>query len=405
MKRSLLISVILTALLIINGSGCTTPAAKDNIDSASEVGIQEDFDITDVAQSCADSLLLTMTSEEKAAQLFIPAVYASADYYNLRKIKDYAEKGIGGILLLKGDAESAKIIADSLRKWSRVPPIVAIDAEWGLGMRLKDAPSFPPNSRISEDIDEEILYEYGVEMARECRSVGINMVLGPVLDVAGKGSFIKFRSYGEDPERVAILSIAYARGLESGNVMSVAKHFPGHGAASGDSHKKKPTIERSLNNLDSIDFIPFKRYIEQRLSAIMVGHLAFPAIDPQMLPAAVSKTVITDLLREDLGFSGLVITDALNMHGAEGYGADRAIAAGADIILAPTDTEKEISNILSALSSGSLTEEDLNLSVRHILFRKALLNAYQEENKKESSGHLSEELNSPEATRIRNALK
>lgn len=404
MNLSTSFSLFLSGLLLFVACGCTQTWQSNNADGVDETPPTLS-DFTEYAENCADSLLHSMSAEEKAAQLFIPAVYASSDPYNMQKIKNYAQRGIGGLVLLKGDAQSAKIIADSMRRWSKVPPFIAIDAEWGLAMRLKDTPSFPPNSRISDEIDEEILYEYGAEMARECRRLGINMVLGPVLDVAGKDSFIRFRSFGDDPERVSTLSIAYARGLESGNVISVAKHFPGHGAAVGDSHKKKLTIERSLNNLDSVDFLPFKRYIEQRLSAIMVGHLAFPAIDPEMLPAAVSKTVITDLLRNDLGFTGLILTDALNMLGAEGYGADKAIAAGADIILAPADTEAEIGNIKAALSEGTLTASEIDTHVKNIIFKKMLLNAGDEKTKKESSEHLSEELNSPEAAQISNSLK
>ena len=404
MGRLRIISTFLSALFLINGSGCSSRVDSNN--EGEEPTPQNTIsDLTEYAQIYADSLLQTLTTEEKVAQLFIPAVYASADPYNLQKIKTYAEKGICGLVLLKGDVESARLIADSMQRWSKIPPFIAIDAEWGLAMRLKDAPAFPINSKIPDDADEEILYEYGLEMARECRSLGINMVLGPVIDVAGDDSFIKFRSFGKDPERVSLLAIAYARGLESGNVISVAKHFPGHGAAKGDSHQKKLTIERSLNSLDSIDLIPFKRYIEQRLSAIMVGHIAFPAIDPEMLPAAVSKTVITDLLREELGFNGLVLTDALNMLGSEGYSADWAVMAGADIILAPTDTDAEISNILNAISTGLLPATLLDSHVWNILFRKNLFSSNEIFPQAKSYHELIEELKSSEASRIREVLK
>lgn len=399
MKKLLLAVPAITALLL-SGSGCT---AKRQQEEQKQIAPVEKSDLTESAYSCADSVIRTMNPERKAAQLFMPAVYASSDPYTLARIREYAHIGVGGLILLKGDTRSAAIIADSLAHWCETPPFIAIDAEWGLAMRLKDAPEFPVNSRISEDADEETLYEYGREMARECRRIGINMVLGPVLDITTEGTYIGRRSFGPDPDRVSVLSISYARGLESGNVMSVAKHFPGHGAASVDTHRMKANIDRSLQSLDSVDLQPFRRYIEQQLSGIMIGHLAFPAIDPQMLPAAVSRPVITDLLRTDLGFDGLVLTDAMNMLGAEGYGADKAVEAGADIILAPKDTRREIKNIIAAMERGDITEPDIDMHLRRILFKKFLLKAgYKPETAMPDS--VNKVLNSPEAERIRKRL-
>lgn len=395
--KSLGFAVSVIAFLLLSGSGCTPKRQESKQENRQVV---EKSDLTDSAYSCADSVIRIMTLEQKAAQLFMPAIYASSDPYTIAKVKEYAQMGVGGVILLKGDSRSAAIIADSMARWSDTPPFIAIDAEWGLAMRLKDAPRFPVNSRISEDVDEEILYEYGRELARECRRIGINMILGPVLDITSEGTYIGRRSFGNDPERVSQLSIAYARGIESGNVMSVAKHFPGHGAARENSHHVKANIERSLQSLDSIDLMPFRRYIEQQLSGIMIGHLAFPAIDPDMLPAAVSRPVINDLLRSDLGFDGLILTDAMNMLGAEGYGADKAIDAGADIILAPADTQKEINNILAALEHGDIIENDIDIHLRRILFKKFLLKmGFKPENSLNDS--ITQDLHSPETDSIR----
>lgn len=408
MKRQTLLpklsffSPLLIIITLLSVGGCAPARNRQTADAADSAA--QISDLTAIAMNCADSALARMGREQKAAQLFIPAVYASADPYTLNHIRAYAESGVGGIVLLKGDSRSAAIIADSLSKWCEVPPFLAIDAEWGLVMRLADAPAFPPNARISKEADEEVMFDYGREMARECRRLGINMVLGPVLDVTAEGSFIGRRSFGNDPERVSDLAIAYARGLESGNVMSVAKHFPGHGAAQGDSHRRKPVIEKSLHSIDSIDLRPFRRYISQRLSGIMVGHMAFPAIDPEMLPAAVSHTVITDLLRDDLGFTGLILTDALNMLGAEGYGASKAVSAGADMILAPADTRAGIAEVLAAIGKGEINEADLDSHLRRILFRKYLLAAgYQPEIS--LSDTIASELERPETERIRQELR
>lgn len=347
--------------------GCRRP---DNSVKEEQIEIS---DITADAEAWADSVCATLDTRSKIAQLFMPALYSKNDYWTVKQVREYMDSCVGGILLLRGDTLSAKALIDSMRLDAKVLPFIAIDAEWGLGMRLSDAPSFPANSAISPSADDQLMYDYGREVARECRQLGINMVMGPVVDVSGPYSFMLKRSFGNDPKRVADLALAYARGLEDGDVISVAKHFPGHGSVSVDSHKRKGIIDRSLNEMDSIDLYPFRKWIEQRLSAIMVGHLAVPSIDSQMLPAAVSPTVITDLLRDDLGFNGLIITDAINMKGAEGYNALNAIKAGADIIIAPVNTIKEINGIAEAVDKGEISIQEIDRHVKKILFYKYLL--------------------------------
>ena len=358
--------------VLITLTACA-PRSESSADQDS-IPVSKAADITADAEAWADSVCASLSLRQKVAQLFIPALFASDDFWTLRQLRQYADSCIGGVLLLKGDSHSAAIIADSLQTNSRIPAFVAIDAEWGLAMRLTDAPKFPLNSDIRPDVNDQILYDYGRELARECRIIGVNMVLGPVVDVSFGDSFMRRRSFGDDPHRVADLALAYARGLEDGNVISVAKHFPGHGSVSADSHLRKGVIERSLNQMDSIDLYPFRRWVENRLSGIMVGHLAVPSIDSRMLPAAVSPIVIKDLLRGDMAFSGLVITDALNMKGAEGYGADDAIAAGADIVIAPEKTFSQIDKVMKAIAEGKISQSDIDTHVRRILFYKYLLN-------------------------------
>lgn len=363
--------ILLGCITFILLAGSCNRKTRDN--DASQQNKIEISDLTKEADAWADSVCASLTLEQKAAQLFMPALYARGDRYTFRQLQEYAEWGIGGILLLKGDTIGAISVIDSLRAKSKVMPFVAIDAEWGLAMRLADTPKFPVNSKIGPSADDQLMYDYGREVARECRIIGINMVLGPVVDVSGPRSFMPFRSFGDDPQRVADLAIAYARGLEDGNVISVAKHFPGHGSVSSDSHHRKGVISRSLNEMDSIDLYPFKKWVEQRLTGVMVGHLAVPSIDSQMLPAAVSPTVINDLLRNDLGFTGLVITDAINMKGAEGYTGADAVKAGADIIIAPGDTYTQIKEVVEAVNNGTLSPQVLDDRVKRILFFKYLV--------------------------------
>lgn len=321
----------------------------------------------------ADSALSMLTLEERVGQCFMPSVLSVADSANLNKVRRYiVDFHVGGIVLLRGDLRSAAVMA-GMGAAARVPLITAIDAEWGLGMRLEDAPGFPRNGDIAAEADEQLLFDYGSEVARECRRVGINMVLGPVVDVVeNPGGVIGDRSFGGDPARVANLGVAYSRGLESGGVLSVAKHFPGHGASPADSHVALPVLSRDRQALDSIDLYPFRSYIDAALNGIMVGHLAVPAVDPEMVPAAVSPAVIGGLLRDSLGFRGLVLTDALNMGGVAGYGAGAALAAGADIVVGPADTAAEISSVIGLLKKGKMKMSVIDDHCRRILFYKFL---------------------------------
>ncbi len=224
-----------------------------------------------------------------------------------------------------------------------------------------------------------MLFDYGYEVARECREIGINMVLGPVLDVLPTGrrqSGIGSRSFGRDPERAARLGVAYAKGVESGGVMSVAKHFPGHGSADADSHKRLPVVAKTRDELEATDLLPFREYVSNGMRAIMTGHLYVPALDKEEIPVTVSEKILSEFLREELGFTGLVVTDAINMAGASGYSAVDAILAGADMVLAPANTREELLNIADAVRNGKLSVAILRDRVGRILFFKFMVARY-----------------------------
>ncbi len=374
MVRLLLIFPILMAAVFC---GCSSHGGETHPEDSNKIIIDSvevsDTDITARIMAMADSVLEGMTLEQRVGQCFMPSIYASADNATMRKLRQYiSDLHVGGVVLLRGNVSSAAKMS-KVGASAEVPLFMSIDAEWGLGMRLKDAPDFPRNGRLNPHADEELLYDYGREVARECRRIGINMVLGPVIDVVeNPKGVIGSRSFGNDPERVADLGVAYARGLESGRVISVAKHFPGHGSPKGDSHRELPVIYKSLHQLDSIDLYPFKSYVDAGLTGVMVGHLAVPAIDPQSLPAAVSRVVIGDLLREELSFKGLVLTDALNMKGVGTHDAAAAILAGADIVVSPAETANEIGEVLRLVISGEMDIDVVNDRCRRILFYKIL---------------------------------
>lgn len=393
-RRLLWTPVVMAAACVRTGTPPATVPAE----------APERSDITQEAWHWADSVASRMTLERKVGQLFMPAVYASADEATLRLLRGYvADCHVGGVVLLKGTLEEAALVADTLAAMSRTGLFIAIDAEWGLSMRLDGAPEFPDNSRLGATADELKMYDYGREMARECRLTGINMLLGPVVDVVeGRHSVIGRRSFGADPHRVADLAVAYARGVESGGVISVAKHFPGHGSPAADSHKQLPVIERGWEALDSIDLYPFRRYIESGLSGVMVGHLAVSAVDTLRRPAAMSPPVVSGLLIERMGFRGLVLTDALNMGGAAGYEAWRPLEAGADIVVAPVATGEAVASTLDALRGGALSMESVERACRKVLFYKYLVGV----NKRRSIDRngLAGDVASPEAADVQRRL-
>lgn len=331
------------------------------------------YDITSHAEIVADSILISMTLEERVGQCLMPALYASSDKLNLQTFRQWIDDyHIGGVMLMNGNLFSAKEIAEVASK--TFPPLfVAIDAEWGLGMRLEDAPVYPKNGKISKEEEESHLYDYGREIAEEARKTGINMILGPVLDVVGPGkNIIGSRSFGENVDIVSNFGVAYSKGLESGKVISIAKHFPGHGHAINDSHVTAAKSLQDISAMDSIDLRPFRDYINAGLSGVMAGHIQAQALDPSGKVASASEDIMKSLLREEMGFKGLIITDALNMGGARGFSAADALKAGADLILCPVNVKEEFQDILECIDNGSLKISDINERCKRILFFKYL---------------------------------
>lgn len=360
--------------------GCGGKKGLDDSDTVTVGDFQTDL-VTEEAWAWADSVIDIMSVPELVGQLYMPAMYSTTDSYSISRLMEYvSDDKVGGIVLLKGDVASVRYIADTLRNnGSEAGVFLAIDAENGLAMRLDGAKSYPWFSELRMSTDQD-MFELGKDLAAECREIGINMILGPVLDVVSptveKGNrtrrIMNRRSLGWDPHKVADLGVAYARGLEEGKVISVAKHFPGHGSVTEDSHNEMGYIAANAFQLDSIDLYPFRRYCSELLSGVMIGHLWARGLDSIERPAVVSPVVIQETLREKMNYGGLVITDALNMKGSRGVQGWEALMAGADLIIAPVDTRKDIEETLKALDSGKLHEEVLYNRVRRILFYKYL---------------------------------
>lgn len=359
MRLMFLNLIAVVSALLYGCGGRNAIRSQDNVEGSVSVA-----DYVEDENRWVDSVYASMTPEEIAGIPLMPSIYATASPENMALLRQYAEQWhVGGILFLKGSEEDARIMCDSLSAWCLIPPLVAIDAEWGLGMRLKDAGVYPVNSRLG-DVSENYMYDYGREVGLEASEIGINMILGPVLDVSETEGYMAFRTYSGDADRVSLLGVAYARGLEDAGVLSCAKHFPGHGSVREDSHKRLPVIKKEINDLWESDLLPFREYCGEGLSAVMIGHLAVPCIDSTGTPASASAPVVEGLLRGRIGFRGLVVSDALSMGGASGQGAAEAIRAGADIVLAPADTRHEWSELLG------VPRTEIEASVKRILRAK-----------------------------------
>lgn len=324
-----------------------------------------------------DSVFKTLTTEEQLAQLIMPIVYPSQDTQDIKREEQrFSKFKWGGILYQKGLMAHQLIMNKRLQQTNSIPLLIALDGEWGLYMRLKDAPRFPRNLGLGLAGDAQMLYEYGREIARECRLMGIHVNFAPTVDVNINplNPVIGSRSFGSTPSVVSQLSEAYALGLEDGGVLSVAKHFPGHGDTSEDSHKTLPIVQATRKRLELVELAPFKHYINSGLGGIMTAHLRVPALENRSIPSSLSPNVCTDLLKKDLGFQGLIFTDGLEMEGVQtqslGDIGVAALLAGNDILLGPASPEAQLNNLVLAYWDGRLPAKLIEEKVKKVLAYK-----------------------------------
>ena len=324
-----------------------------------------------------DSLFKTLTTEEQLAQLIMPIVNPSQDTQAIKREEQrFSKFKWGGILYQKGLMAHQLVMNKRLQQTNSIPLLIALDGEWGLYMRLKDAPRFPRNLGLGLAGDAQMLYEYGREIARECRLMGIHVNFAPTVDVNINplNPVIGSRSFGSTPSVVSQLSEAYALGLEDGGVLSVAKHFPGHGDTSEDSHKTLPIVQATRKRLELVELAPFKHYINSGLGGIMTAHLRVPALENRSIPSSLSPNVCTDLLKKDLGFQGLIFTDGLEMEGVQtqslGDIGVAALLAGNDILLGPSSPEAQLNNLVLAYWDGRLPAKLIEEKVRKVLAYK-----------------------------------
>tara|TARA_B110000444_G_scaffold261216_1_gene311862 strand:+ start:95 stop:3010 length:2916 start_codon:yes stop_codon:yes gene_type:complete len=335
-----------------------------------------------------DSIYNSMSIQEKVGQLFMVDVFSKdskdrTDLINLL-IKDYY---IGGIIFSKGGPVRQAKLSNQYQKISKTPLLMAMDAEWGLAMRLDSTYAYPWNMTLGAIADNQIVYDIGKQIGAHVKRMGMHINFSPVVDINTNpdNPIIGNRSFGEDRDNVTNKALAYMRGMQSTGILANAKHFPGHGDTDLDSHKILPTISFTKKRLDSIELHPYKRLFQEGLSSVMVAHLNVPALEKRKkFPSSISKAIVTDLLQNDLNFQGLIFTDALNMKGASNFKKPgeidlAAFLAGNDVLLISESIPKAHQLIVEAFRKGKISEERLSRSVKKILFAKYKvgLNNYQ----------------------------
>lgn len=349
-----------------------------------------------------DSTLQQMSLDEKIGQLFVAQVYSNKELPDNAPIyTEISRYYIGGVIFMQGSSLSQLTITNKLQKKSKIPLLVTMDAEWGPGFRLSDGSKYPVQMALGAIRQDSLIYRMGFEIGTQLKRLGVHVSYAPVADVNSNPNnpVINYRSFGEDPQLVAHKAWLYASGLQDAGILAVAKHYPGHGDTQLDSHLALPVIKHDSIRLEVIELSPFKYLIEKGIGGIMTAHLHVESYDPgKAVPASLSVNMVQNKLIGDLGFKGLVITDAMNMSGvskqfSDGEATVKALLAGNDMLETVPNLPKRIEAIKQALQDGWLSEDDLNWKCRKILAVKKWLqlDEYQPAPEKK----LQEDLNRP----------
>lgn len=327
----------------------------------------------------ADSVLASLSLEERIGQLFMVAAWSNKDSTHEAEIMALIEEEhIGGLIFMQGTPYQQAVLNNRYQEATKVPLMIAMDAEWGLGMRLDSVQFFPRQMTLGATQNDDLVYEFGREQARQLRRMGVHVSFSPVVDINSnpENPVIGNRSFGEDRNAVTQLGEAYMKGLQDGGVLANLKHFPGHGDTDTDSHKVLPSILHNRQRLDSLELYPFKHLFNQGAGSVMIAHLNIPALDSSGIPSTLSRYIVTDLLRKEMAYQGLIFTDALNMRGVAdiagpGDAEFQALLAGNDILLFAGDVPTARARIMLAIEAGEIDEEVINDHCRRILQAKA----------------------------------
>jgi beta-N-acetylhexosaminidase len=361
--------------------------------------------------SWVDSVLNTLTVEQRISQLIMVAAYSNNQRGNEKEVtklvKDYK---IGGLVFFQGTPYRQASLTNFYQSIATTPLLIAMDAECGLAMRLDSTIKYPSQMMLGAIEDDRLIFDMGGQIARQLKRLGVHLNFAPVIDINNNpdNPVINARSFGEDMVTVTRKSLFYMIGMENAGILTVAKHFPGHGDTEADSHEELPVITHSKKRLDSLELYPFRELIYNGLSGIMTAHLQIPALDSRdTVPASLSEYVIDSLLRKEMGFKGLVFTDALGMKGVSDHykpvdAAELALRAGNDILLMPDDVPEVIENLAKLVKKGKINQEEIDSKCRRVLLAKywAGLNRYRPVELK----NLNADLNKPEYVLLQRKL-
>lgn len=378
--------------------------------SEAEINSNIQKDIFSEKVQWTENKLSSMTLREKIAQMIITnsdgfsAPVNSTEYNRLSNL--IINEKIGGVIFFKGNSLQQAELSNTLQTLSETPLLISADYERGTKMRLDDGSLFPSNMALGATRNPELAYKMGVQIAKECKAIGVHQNYAPVVDINNNSlnPIINVRSYGEDPDLVSSMSEKFIKGIQDWNVIATAKHFPGHGDTDIDSHSDLPVLNFSKDRLDNLELIPFKNAIKNNVMSVMIAHLSLPSLDSEPnVPASLSKNIIDGVLINELGFKGLIVTDALNMAGVVKHFSTKEVAlhcvnAGIDLILMPQGETKTINAIEEAVNNGSISVERIEESVRKILNAKTWLKL--DENKLVDVSKVSSIVNSSEAKNI-----
>lgn len=347
------------------------------------VNAQQFYKQTDISQHWVDSVFNSLTPQQRIAQLMVvresEKTSGGVVFYNDKVDTLIHNYNIGSICLFQGGPIKQANFINHFQSTAQTPLMVCIDGETGLGMRMLDSVAkFPDQLTLGAVQDAAIVYEVGKAIGAQCKREGIQVNYAPVVDINNNPNnpVINFRSFGEDKYKVALFGTQIMRGIQQSNVMACAKHFPGHGDVSVDSHLDLPLITKSYAALDSLELYPFKTLFNEGIGSVMIAHLSIPAIDnTQHLPTSLSKKNVTGVLRDSLGFNGISFTDALEMQGVakyfpQGDAAVQSLVAGNDMLCLPGDVPKAINKIETAIANGILDSTDINNRVKKVLLAK-----------------------------------
>jgi beta-glucosidase-like glycosyl hydrolase/CubicO group peptidase (beta-lactamase class C family) len=334
------------------------------------------FEVSNEGKKWVDSIYYAMTFDEKVGQLFMVAAYSNKDDAHYDAIeKLITENKIGGLIFFQGGPVRQANLTNRYQSKSKTPLFIGNDAEWGLSMRLDSTCTYPWNMTLGAVQDMNLIEELGAQMGEQSKRLGLQFNFAPVVDINTnpKNPIIGFRSFGEDKYKVTERAIALMKGMQKKGVFATGKHFPGHGDTDTDSHKVLPTVSFSKQRLEVMEFYPYKKMFEEGLASVMVAHLNVPSLESKPnFPSSISYNVVTNVLQKELGFQGLIFTDALNMKAVSTFSSPgqidlRAFLAGNDVLLFPEDVPAALATFRQAYQDSLFTDSRLASSVKKIL--------------------------------------